>query len=266
MPNEVGTDQGGGIVLNFKNVMASALVALWGSSLGTAPASAGVFDFLRPAAADSIVRAQSPAGMYATSPATPAYQPADGSAPASGGGPGWGYSPSACFNCGECDPHQGWVEFQRRQCHQTYYPRSAPYCQPDWGWHQSCWRRMNDNYNCPRPDSRGSAPSARTPPTPSVPVMPPAANPPASTWRQPAHAATPNRYAGYGRGPDAVPQADNVRPAPGARGQVLPGAASEAGPGRWTELQKPYDNRGPQFSGTQPEFEPTGYSGAPGYR
>jgi hypothetical protein len=66
------------------------------------------------------------------------------------------------------------VSFCRKVCHQTYYPRSAPYCLPDWGWNQTCWRRMKDNYNCPRPDWQGSCPEVPIPLSPQAPVVPPA--------------------------------------------------------------------------------------------
>jgi len=257
-------------MLKSTNFIVGAIVTLSSLSLGADPTLAGVFDFLHPASTDQVSRAQSPVGGYAISPAPTTWQPGAGystpPAAASDSGPGWGHSPAACFNCGECDPHQGWLEFHRRQCHQTYYPRSAPYCQTDWGWHQSCWRRMNDNYNCQRPDSRGSIPSAGTPMAPAVPVMPRGVPPAATTYRQPPHTAAPNRFVGYGRGTNSMPAADTSRAAPPARDNVLPGGASNAGPGGWTEIEEPIDRRGPQLDDRQTGIDRTGYFAPQGYR
>lgn len=249
-----------------RNLIVGAVAVWFGLSLGAGMARAGVFDFLRPAN-DQVVRGQSPVGGYGPPPST-TWQPGAGygapPAAASVGGPGWGYSPAACFNCGESDPHQGWLEFHRRQCHQTYYPRSAPYCQTDWGWHQSCWRRMNDNYNCPRPDSRGSMPSVSPPMAPAVPVMPRGMPPAATSYREPPRTAAPNRFVGYGRGTSGLPAADNYRAAPPQRDNARP-AASNAGPGGWTEIEEPNDRRGPQLDDRQSGIDRTGYFGAPGY-
>jgi hypothetical protein len=149
-----------------------ALLAAVGLSLAAAESRADLFDFLRPKRTAAVARAQSP----------------DGRAFGAGGQTGWGYDANPggnngsydfsggglTVNCGECDRHQGRVSFCRKLCHQTYYPRAAPYCMPEWGWNQTCWRRMKDNYNCPRPDFHGSSPEPPASLPPQTPVMPPA--------------------------------------------------------------------------------------------
>lgn len=69
-----------------------------------------------------------------------------------------------CFNCGEDDPRQCICRHSRKKCGHTWYPRIAPYCATDWGYNQPCWRRTQDNYNCPpQTRSRSSFPAPREP-------------------------------------------------------------------------------------------------------
>ena len=147
---------------------------------------AALFDFLRPKRAATADRRDQPKraasqtavrqAAYWQQPATSAVTQAtffDSGAPT-----GWGYdsspcsdsgcndscckgflhslfccgcSEATCFNCGECDHCITCTRHHRRKCNQTWYPRLAPYCETNWGWTQPCWRRMADNYNCPRP-------------------------------------------------------------------------------------------------------------------
>jgi hypothetical protein len=100
-------------------------------------------------------------------------------------------SPSDCFNCGEYDHCIPCTRHHRRKCNQTWYPRLAPYCEPNWGWTQPCWRRMDDNYNCPpRPQSNSMRPQRATPQPPAAPSAEPLPEPepPAvpTTRREPA--------------------------------------------------------------------------------
>lgn len=159
-------------MLNATDKLICALLAAAGLSLAAPESRADLFDFLRPKRTATVARAQS----------------FDGRAYGAGVQNGWGSDPNSggtygsydfsggglTVNCGECDRRQGQVSFCRKLCHQTYYPRAAPYCMPEWGWNQTCWRRMKDNYNCPRPDSRASSPEPPASVAPQTPVMPPA--------------------------------------------------------------------------------------------
>jgi hypothetical protein len=71
-----------------------------------------------------------------------------------------------CFNCGQDDHCQTCLRKARKCWKQTYYPRTAPYCQPGWGWNQPCWRRTVDTYNCPRPANPNPTPRRRVIPEP----------------------------------------------------------------------------------------------------
>jgi len=84
-----------------------------------------------------------------------------------------------CINCGQDDHCQSCVRHCRKNCKQTWYPRTAPYCQPGWGWNQPCWRRTADNYNCPRPQQMTPPPQRRVNIPEALPEESPA-NPPAS--------------------------------------------------------------------------------------
>ncbi len=169
-----------------------------------------LFDFLRPKRVAKAVREdqpKSPAPQSAVRQA--AYWQQSGATTAvtqaaffdSGAQTGWGYDSSpcsdatcndscckgflhslfccgckddlSCFNCGDCDHCIACTRHHRRKCNQTWYPRLAPYCETNWGWTQPCWRRMDDNYNCP---PRAQANSARPQPAPA-PAAAPAAEP-----------------------------------------------------------------------------------------
>jgi hypothetical protein len=170
---------------------------------------AALFDFLRPkraATADRREQPKSAASQSAVRQAGYWQQPGATSAVTqatffdSGAHTGWGYDSSpcsdsgcndssckgflqslfccscsdlSCFNCGECDHCITCTRHHRRKCNQTWYPRVAPYCETNWGWTQPCWRRMDDNYNCP---PRAQAASTRPQPAPA-PVAAPAAEP-----------------------------------------------------------------------------------------
>lgn len=229
------------------SVICSLLAA--GLSLAAVESRADVFDFLRPKRAAVVARAQAPGGSYGA----PAYSPrslwqpqpaANGqgaSAANAQNGLGYDAAPSDNYassydtdggptvNCGECDRYQGRVSFYRKLCHQTYYPRSAPYCMPDWGWNQTCWRRMKDNYNCPRPDCRGSCPEPQSPLPPQEPVMPPA------TTYLPAPRTQANRAVSYGRSASPLPERQTYQGHAPLRGQADPGATpeSESESGDW---------------------------------
>lgn len=208
-------------MLNSRDQVICALLAAAGLSLAAAESRADLFEFLRPNRAAVVARAQSPDGGYGAA----AYRPRGGWQPQpltmsqnapealaprvsdttvqSGWGndaaPGVNYGPSDFsggvpdINCGECDRHQGRVSHWRKMCHQTYYPRMAPYCMPEWGWNQTCWRRMKDNYNCPRPDCHASTPEPRSPLSPQIPVIPPA-----TTYLPPPRSQA-NRPVSYGQ-------------------------------------------------------------------
>ncbi len=83
-----------------------------------------------------------------------------------------------CLNCGQDDHCQSCLRHCRKNCKQTWYPRTAPYCQPGWGWNQPCWRRTVDTYNCPRPQQISSPPRRENGPEAPAPELP--ANPRAS--------------------------------------------------------------------------------------
>ena len=219
-------------MLNSTDKIICTLLAAAGLSLTAGETRADLFDFLRPKKSAVVSRAQSPdgrsygtgslgTGSFGTGTYSPRnlWQPQSGganqnmpNAAASGAGAqsGWGYEavPSGNYgsydfggggptvNCGECDRHQGRVSFCRKLNHQTYYPRSAPYCAADWGWNQTCWRRMKDNYNCPRPDYHGSSPEPPTALPPQTPLVPPA-----TTYLPAPPRAQANRPVSYGQPP-----------------------------------------------------------------
>jgi hypothetical protein len=69
-----------------------------------------------------------------------------------------------CFNCGDNDHRQECRRCSNKHFGSTWYPRVAPYCETGWGWTQPCWRRTEDNYNCPKILApKSSAPSAPAP-------------------------------------------------------------------------------------------------------
>jgi hypothetical protein len=214
-------------VLNSTDKLIGALFAALGLSLTAGEARADLFDFLRPKKAPIVSRSQSPdgrsngtgsfgTGTYSSRnlwqpPSASANQYAPDAATSSAGVQnGWGYeaAPDGNYgtydfggggptvNCGECDQHQGRVSFCRKLCHQTYYPRSAPYCAADWGWNQTCWRRMKDNYSCPRPDWHGSSPEPPAALPPQTPVAPPT-----TTYLPVPPRTQANRSVSYGQPP-----------------------------------------------------------------
>lgn len=231
-------------MLNSTDRMICTFLAAAGLSLAAAESRADLFDFLRPKRATAVSRAQSPdgrtfgAGTYSSrnlwqpqqSAMTQNTQGAStGGIPATTVPSGWGYDAAPEINCGECDRHQGRVSFCRKICHETYYPRSAPYCMPDWGWNQTCWRRMKDNYNCPRPDYHASTPEPLLPLPPQTPVMPPA------TTYLPAQRSQGTRAVNYGRPRQEL---ENRQPYQGhspLRGRTDAGTAleSESESGGW---------------------------------
>lgn len=169
-------------------------------SLSLCRSHAAEFDFLRPKrAAKSTARGQTPAWQPSGTSAVsaPTYYE---SAPPSGWG---GYDSSACFNCGDCDHCIWYTQTLRRKCGSTWYPRVAPYCQAGWGWTQPCWRRMADNYNCPRPEGPVSKPrSASPPPVPAAEPLPAIPEPPppaSSSLSRPSRAGDANRTASSAR-------------------------------------------------------------------
>ena len=98
------------------------------------------------------------------------------------------------FNCGDNDHYIECTRFHRRKCGETWYPRVAPYCEPHWGWAQPCWRRMTDNYNCPRLQASAPKPPPRKPRAPSLPPATPPMEPeppPASVDELPESPAAP---------------------------------------------------------------------------
>lgn len=250
----------------WQGVLAAAVLAM-----AAVEARAGLFDFLRPKStkkSGSVARGQSPDPRYAPFPTPNGWQPPAGGGPAPFpqadpyAGSGWGYESSPCYNCGEMDKHQGWLQFWRKKTHQTYYPRSAPYCQPEWGWHQSCWRRMRENYNCQRPDYHASTPQPRMPMPPPVPVAPPGAAP-----QGPQSRAYPSgRTVGYGRSDFGPPQrgtgvASSNYSNYGNAGSV---ARQEPEPGEWTEAED--TSSGPQFDSSPQDAERPAYYSAPAPR
>ena len=146
-------------------------------SLEAGSARAGAFDF-RTQGNRQAGRAQSPEmGHSASSEALHPVSQTPAVTYESSTIAGWGYDSSPCFNCGEFDHYQRRVRWCRDKiCKETWYPRVAPYCQPSWGYTQPCWRRVADNYNCVRPDYRGSVPKPRR--ARAVPALP-AEEPPA---------------------------------------------------------------------------------------
>lgn len=91
-----------------------------------------------------------------------------------------------CFNCGQDDQCQTCERHCRKKCHQTWYPRVAPYCQSGWGFTQPCWRRAQDCSYCPP----AQFPSASPLPAPALegpanePLPPAAARPRESASRR----------------------------------------------------------------------------------
>ena len=152
-------------------------------SLSASASQAALFDFLNPKRpAAPTARAQSPERRSAARGASaPGWQPAGGSRVVQASyseqeiPSGWGYDSSPCFNCGDCDHNRKCLPRCRKFWGQTWYPRLAPYCQAGWGWHQPCWRRMADNYNCPRPEV--PVMQSPVPASPPLPAPPPAAEP-----------------------------------------------------------------------------------------
>ena len=243
-------------MLNATDKVIAALLAA-GLSLAAVEARADLFDFLRPKRPAAVARAQAPdgrtfgAGAYSSGnpwqPQPTGSNQADNYAnyDFGGGGP--------TVNCGECDRGQGKVSFCRKLWHQTYYPRSAPYCQPDWGWNQTCWRRMKDNYNCPRPDWHGSCPEPPAPLLPQTPVVPPTTTylpPPRSQVNRPVSYAG-QRQPVSGRAPhiltlDGQTATGQQQPASGhaplgERGNnaVVPNARTDAGGWDYEEEASP---------------------------
>ncbi len=238
-------------MLKSWNSLICAALASAGLALAAAEARAGLFDFLKPKREAAAVRAQSPegrtfgAGTYSQSNL---WQPQSSSV-AGGAQSSWAYDAApggnyasydfggggATVNCGECDPHQGRVSFCRKLSHQTYYPRSAPYCAPDWGWNQTCWRRIKDNYNCPRPDSRGSCPEPPTALPPQTPVMPPTTTylPPPPNF---ANRPVSSQRVSYGQ----RPRFGASSPTRGHANEVAdPESATEAGEWEYEEEAEP---------------------------
>jgi hypothetical protein len=132
---------------------------------------------------------------------------------------------SDCFNCGECDHCICTTRHHRRKCNQTWYPRLAPYCEQGWGWTQPCWRRMDDNYNCPRPAVISTKPQPRTyspPPAPAAETLPTPPEPPSipSTRRN-----TPSR-----------PQIASPSPRAPRGEPTLPQNPADAQPTRFTSF------------------------------
>ena len=245
-------------MLNSRDMLICALLAAAGLSLATTEARADLFDFLRPKREVVVARAQSPDGGYGAAayqrprggwqpqtftnnqnaPVPMAPRASDANVPS-----GWGNDAASPVslgsselsgagldvNCGECDRHQGRVSFCRKLCHQTYYPRAAPYCMPEWGWNQTCWRRMKDNYNCPRPDFHGSTPEPRLPLAPQIPVLPPA------TTYLPSPVPRSNQIVNYGQPArvfSARPTSQGQAPprGPSQRGEI---SESESGAEEW---------------------------------
>ncbi|HLJ12148.1 MAG TPA: hypothetical protein VKU82_13225, partial [Planctomycetaceae bacterium] len=117
------------------------------------------------------------------------------------------------------DRLQWWTRICRAPCRSTYYPRLAPYCQSSWGYTQPCWRRVADNYNCPRPDYHATTPPPPTPrpfapaaepEAPQSPSLPPTSSLPHSNKIITTH--------GSGAGPTSNPlpekQAPRIQPEP----------------------------------------------------
>ena len=157
----------------------SALLASVGVLSGTASAQAELLDFLHPPKVTAS-RGQTPDPAFTTGYAA---QPVSNQSfattyEANAAAAGWCFKCSPCFNCGEYDHYQRRIRHCRACCKSTWYPRVAPYCQPNWGWTQPCWRRTGDNYACVRPDSRGSMPKPRSRPKAAPEVEPALPEPP----------------------------------------------------------------------------------------
>lgn len=209
-----------------------ALLVAAGLSGESSRASAGLLDFFGSKKASSS-RAQSPDPRYlaASQEATPTAHTAapvayDSSIPS-----GWGYDCSPCFNCGENDHYQHRTRSCRAMCKDTWYPRVAPYCQPSWGYTQPCWRRVADNYNCVRPDWRGSSPKPRAP-TRAAPVEEPTLPEPPSLPTS-SRPLPPVQSAALTRAPASQP-VSYVRPE--VRHPEKPVVAPPADPSRFTSM------------------------------
>lgn len=178
-------------MLKSRDLVICSVLAALGLTLSASDAPAGMFDFLRPKRPAAI--STTALAMRGQSPTT-AWSSSDGNGFADSSDSDWGYdsSPcmkcrkkhgkkccwghgcSPCFNCGD-DDHCIWcLRCHRAKCHQTWYPRLAPYCQNGWGWTQPCWRRMPDNYCCPPREEYATArpQPAVTPPPPAAPTAP----------------------------------------------------------------------------------------------
>ncbi len=251
----------------------TGLLAACGLTLAPLEARAGLFDFLRPKTTKdsaAVARGQTPDPRYAQYPAPNAWQPpaGDPAGPFPQDDPnavnGWGYESSPCYNCGEMDRHQTWIQHWRKKCHQTYYPRSAPYCRPDWGWYQSCWRRMPDNYTCQRPDYHGSTPQPHVSLPPATPVVPPPGVPAGAPIGPQSRAYPPSRPVGSGRN-----EYSNSQRATGPGSQRYAGYAGDSAPGdqqtgEWTETEEPAD--GPRYDAASQQAERSAYYAVPAGR
>lgn len=138
-------------MLKLKDGMIGATVVAILLSLAVSPSQAGLFDFLRPKDQVTLASHATPESAASGTIAISATANQEPIASDAGLPSGWGYDSSPCFNCGESDHYIRCTQNHRRKCGQTWYPRTAPYCVAGWGWTQPCWRRMPDNYNCPRP-------------------------------------------------------------------------------------------------------------------
>ncbi len=194
-------------MLNSRDLVIGTLLGAIVVSLSGSESKAGFFDFFsprRPAATTR--RAQSPDPAF-SAPGTPVpvyHQTGNAygvTSYDSCGPTGWGYDSSPCFNCGELDHDQKCLRNFRKKWGQTWYPRVSPYCQSGWGWTQPCWRRMSDNYNCPRPEAPApiSSPTI-TSPAPVAEPMPPEPPPePSTTAVSRSRSSLANRAAGFQR-------------------------------------------------------------------
>ncbi|MBS0261796.1 MAG: hypothetical protein JSS02_07550 [Planctomycetes bacterium] len=77
-----------------------------------------------------------------------------------------------CFNCGDEDRCQHCVRHNRKKFDSSWYPRVAPYCIAGWGYTQPCWRRTQDNYNCPPQTMPRSSVPARYEDPPALEAAP----------------------------------------------------------------------------------------------
>jgi hypothetical protein len=263
-----------------RNLFWTGLLAACGLMLAPMEGRAGLFDFLRPKPkqdSSAVARGQTPDPRYAQYPTPNGWQPPGGNYPAGdpagsfpqddpNAGNGWGSESSPCYNCGEMDRHQTLIQHWRKKCHQTYYPRSAPYCRPDWGWYQSCWRRMPDNYTCQRPDYHGSTPQPQVPLPPATPVVPPLGVPAGAPLGPQSRAYPPSRPDGYGRNEYSTSRRTTGPGNPRYAGYSNAGASAygDQQAGEWIEIEEPADDARYDAGAQQPER--SAYYAAPASR